>query len=713
MIDYINIPNDYRVETDLFGADTYTRRDGNTSSGIYADQNRIRDIIYDIADQMNSLIDELNLNDSNYSSILAGHDESLSTLFSTTTEQGLAIDTINSSIATVNGYLDSLEVMLEDARFDIDTITTTQQSVLNNISDINSQITAMLLSIERIADSVNVYAWVDSIDQLPPATGAVGQVYAVGTAFAGAMTYTIAPGGVNIPGAFITGTAPTESALPTSVTGNVFYFVSDINTLFTPIYDSSGGLVDWIQAGYVNGIVATIENIPLPAPTQNDLLLAKVDRLVTDISQRPLTAVDYFTCAVDASGHLTQDADIFSFVGGVWYNLGYMPNHTLYLYSTDLGWIRISDHAIQIDRFLEWADLGTLENGLIEFADRPSLPHSGTEQNGNYLVFSWAAGEGSTLSLVPVDSLGAVYSAGSGLSLSGAQFSVKISPNADNSLTEAEGSGLYVPKSVDVSTVEGNEIIKKSDGLFVGEIRVGSHIGYGANNRVRVRLTTTPVPIELAPPKPGFIEYGTVLVRWDGSDWIYIDSWKAHSSESPLGTSAGGLGGSYLSLSEVKVALGVPPLPIPTVIGGLGEPFTDLTALAKELLKLACPYRVGDILESYISENPNLTWPGTTWTSYGAGRVMVGTGTNGTTSYPSSNATGGSESVSLAEANLPSHRHKIADGGYNSSNTGGARVAMYWGYSDTVAAYTSYTGSGTAHENRMPYITVYRWRRTA
>ena len=49
---------------------------------------------------------------------------------------------------------------------------------------------------------------------------------------------------------------------------------------------------------------------------------------------------------------------------------------------------------------------------------------------------------------------------------------------------------------------------------------------------------------------------------------------------------------------------------------------------------------------------------GGTWVAWGAGRVLVGIGSNGTTNYSTVEATGGEEKHTLTVAEMPSHTHK-------------------------------------------------------
>lgn len=62
------------------------------------------------------------------------------------------------------------------------------------------------------------------------------------------------------------------------------------------------------------------------------------------------------------------------------------------------------------------------------------------------------------------------------------------------------------------------------------------------------------------------------------------------------------------------------------------------------------------------AEMMNNKYTGSTWEVYGQGRVLVGIGDNGQTSYLKADTNGGSasNSISLSVANLPSHTHTIS-----------------------------------------------------
>lgn len=107
-------------------------------------------------------------------------------------------------------------------------------------------------------------------------------------------------------------------------------------------------------------------------------------------------------------------------------------------------------------------------------------------------------------------------------------------------------------------------------------------------------------------------------------------------------------------------------------------------------------YPVGSIYISVNSTNPGTLFGGT-WTSYGAGRTLIGVGSNGETNYASAGLTGGNERLSLAVANLPSHSHSFTPSGTVSSSFKGnsAKVSSAGAHTHTMP-YT-----GTRHTNEV------------
>lgn len=100
---------------------------------------------------------------------------------------------------------------------------------------------------------------------------------------------------------------------------------------------------------------------------------------------------------------------------------------------------------------------------------------------------------------------------------------------------------------------------------------------------------------------------------------------------------------------------------------------------------------------------------GGTWVTWGAGRVPLGIGSNGTTNYTSVEATGGTESVTLTTNQIPSHSHSFESGRWRWAERadGGDIINSQSETSYSFSRTTGSSGGGGSHENRQPYITVY------
>lgn len=135
-------------------------------------------------------------------------------------------------------------------------------------------------------------------------------------------------------------------------------------------------------------------------------------------------------------------------------------------------------------------------------------------------------------------------------------------------------------------------------------------------------------------------------------------------------------------------------------------------------------YPVGSLYMSINSTNPS-TFIGGTWSAYAPGRTIVGVGSNGTTSYSASQATGGADSVTLTVDQMPSHSHPLSttrggsnpwvliDRGAAENDSWGAAQSNPSNVTSGQSFIVNNTGGGGSHENRMPYITTYIWVRTA
>jgi microcystin-dependent protein len=170
-------------------------------------------------------------------------------------------------------------------------------------------------------------------------------------------------------------------------------------------------------------------------------------------------------------------------------------------------------------------------------------------------------------------------------------------------------------------------------------------------------------------------------------------------------------------------------------------------------------FPVGSIYITAGNTNPG-TFLGGTWTQIAQGRTLIGVGTLGGDTYAAGD-TGGSSRVTLSISEIPSHNHGGATGGQSTNHTHSGTTASdgththstplsdggFFPYSGgggisgtnrplgadgTTSSAGSHThtfttggvsvdhthsitaqGGGGAHENRMPYLAVYFWQRTA
>lgn len=174
-------------------------------------------------------------------------------------------------------------------------------------------------------------------------------------------------------------------------------------------------------------------------------------------------------------------------------------------------------------------------------------------------------------------------------------------------------------------------------------------------------------------------------------------------------------------------------------------------------IKAAFP--VGAVYITATNTNPG-TFLGGTWAQIAQGRTLIGVGTLGADTYAAGN-TGGAARVTLTTTHIPSHNHGGATGNQSANHTHSGTTSSGGSHSHTTplsdgghfpyaggggaegtstplaangttssaGAHThtittgnnsvshthtiSSVGDGNAHENRMPYLAVYFWKRTA
>lgn len=195
--------------------------------------------------------------------------------------------------------------------------------------------------------------------------------------------------------------------------------------------------------------------------------------------------------------------------------------------------------------------------------------------------------------------------------------------------------------------------------------------------------------------------------------------------------------------------------------------YWDLEVNNYKVATLDSVYPVGSIYISVVNTNPSSLFGGT-WVAFASGRTLVGVDTS-QRDFSTVQKTGGSSTVTLTSSQMPSHTHSIShthglnshkhsfsattsSGGSHAHNwsydfdaaAGSARYSPHRAYGagygndavtstngahthsvsgttgaasgSTAGASTSTSGSagsGGAHSNLQPYITVYMWRRTA
>lgn len=170
----------------------------------------------------------------------------------------------------------------------------------------------------------------------------------------------------------------------------------------------------------------------------------------------------------------------------------------------------------------------------------------------------------------------------------------------------------------------------------------------------------------------------------------------------------------------------------------------------KEVIDIVHP--VGSIWETTTTDDPNVLWAGTTWVKMDAGRVLISAGTyteNGTTYTYNLGDKGGEAKHQTTIEESVKHNHNgvtstanltgtwSTSEGQGISNSPGNSFSGIISGSDwsgdthsgsngnstpktiTINATHSHTfttssvGGNASHENRMPYVAVNRWKRTA
>jgi len=110
---------------------------------------------------------------------------------------------------------------------------------------------------------------------------------------------------------------------------------------------------------------------------------------------------------------------------------------------------------------------------------------------------------------------------------------------------------------------------------------------------------------------------------------------------------------------------------------------------------------------------------GTTWTAFGAGRVLVGLDSSDT-DFDTAEEPGGAKTITLDVTQIPAHTHnvQVTQRVTGDDAAGGSRVLtadrnITTATVNITGMTAKTTGGGQAHSNVQPYIVVYMWKRTA
>ena len=206
-------------------------------------------------------------------------------------------------------------------------------------------------------------------------------------------------------------------------------------------------------------------------------------------------------------------------------------------------------------------------------------------------------------------------------------------------------------------------------------------------------------------------DYTTFAVAWSGKDALsdsapgkVISGSDFHSEFTAVQTavnSKADLNGSATeTFSAVTAAVGTNTTQVATTA------FVDAAIDA-----IATAYPVGSIyMNASVSTNPAtlLGMTGTTWVSFGAGRMPIGLDSSDT-DFDTVEETGGAKTHTLTVDEMPAHTHDYTA----HLGTGASGPISLHDRIPSVTGPTTSTGGGSAHNNMPPYITVYMWKRTA
>jgi hypothetical protein len=437
----------YVIGTDPAANDSYITKDAQAISGLAADQDRIRDYINTLIEAIVNQAGTINANDIDMDDRITSNAGSIASIGTDVGQLQSDVSTAQGDIITLQGDTVALDARLDTAEINIDSNTTDISNQVTSLASLNSAVTDVYEKINNVFGDAYIYGEYDSFSDLPNNYAVRGQYYGVGNAtnHIGDLVYILA-GYEWLEVATVAYSSSDIGSLPEASAEHVFGLVAN-TTLYQSYLDytnGDAGEMTWQEYTTIEGWVATVGDLLPPEPVENYFLLAKVDNIVTDQSNLPANPNRRDVYAVDPTGALTPSTMYFSHADNTWVLLDYVPNYLLYIYKgTD--WIRLGEHDVSVDRFVDWMDVGVLDGTTTRkftFASgRADLPYTGSLANGTYIIIAYSDNINNTNYVyLEADTFLTVYSNGDGINLTGNVFSAK--PNtAQNFNADANGIG--------------------------------------------------------------------------------------------------------------------------------------------------------------------------------------------------------------------------------------------------------------------------------
>ena len=287
------------------------------------------------------------------------------------------------------------------------------------------------------------------------------------------------------------------------------------------------------------------------------------------------------------------------------------------------------------------------------------------------------------------------------------------------------------PLAMSVLVQPGNFKIDTTGYSYTGWSNAATALVISTADGSNPRITTVVAYVDKSAPtsaspvnNPGIIK----LMSVDGSP----SATPVAPTDSSIQTAVGA-GNPYLKLANVQVDAGATTIANAKITDLRSRVrVTDDVIKASNISQVSNPaaYPIGSLyFNASDSTNPATLLGFGTWTSFGAGRVLVGLDGSDSDFNPVGK-TGGEKTHILTIPEMPSHTHGVNDPGhahgmpnfYNSAGGAGRAAlaggsSLYWGAPATNGSGTgiwlSNQGGDGAHNNMQPYIVVYIWKRTA